>query len=71
MRTDVRIDDGELSNWFRITQGLRQGLFNVCTAIQRFFAAPRRVTVVPFGQDEVIMPNLVHLKESVEVPVRR
>eukprot|EP00752_Nemacystus_decipiens_P005560 g5031.t1 len=64
MRARVRMDDGELSDWFPVTQGLRQGcsmsppLFNV------FFAAPLEVIVTRFSQDEVIMRDLVYLEEE-------
>eukprot|EP00752_Nemacystus_decipiens_P010711 g9538.t3 len=64
MRARVRMDDGELSDWFPVTQGLRQGcsmsppLFNV------FFAAPLEVIIARFSQDEVIMRDLVYLEEE-------
>ena len=64
MRARVRMDDGELSDWFRVSQGLRQGctmsppLFNV------FFAAPLEIIARRFSEDEVIMQNLVYLKEE-------
>eukprot|EP00752_Nemacystus_decipiens_P005558 g5029.t1 len=64
MRARVRMDDGELSDWFPVTQGLRQGcsmsppLFNV------FFAAPLEVIITRFNQDEVIMRDLVYLQEE-------
>ena len=64
MRARVRMDDGELSDWFPVTQGLRQGcsmsplLFNV------FFAAPLEVIITRFSQDEVIMRDLVYLEEE-------
>eukprot|EP00752_Nemacystus_decipiens_P013012 g11511.t2 len=64
MRARVRMNDGELSQWFPVTQGLRQGcsmsppLFNV------FFAAPLEVIVPRFSQDEVITRDLVYLEEE-------
>ena len=64
MRARVRMDDGELSDWFPVTQGLRQGcsmspvLFNV------FFAVLLEVVVTRFSQDEVIMRDLVYLEED-------
>eukprot|EP00903_Cladosiphon_okamuranus_P015101 g13968.t1 len=66
MRARVRMDDGDLSEWFQVTQGLRQGcsmsplLFNI------FFAAPLEVVVKRFNQDEVVVKNLVHLEGEAE-----
>ena len=38
MRARVRMDDGELSDWFPVTQGLRQ----VSAAVQRFLRRASR-----------------------------
>ena len=61
MRARVRMDNGELSEWFKITQGLRQGcvlsplLFNI------FFAAVIKVVLQRFSEDDTILENLVFL----------
>ena len=75
MKARVRMDNGELSEWFEVTQGLRQGcvlsplLFNI------FFAAVLEVVLVRFSEDDIILEDMVYLDEETtteaETPLER
>ncbi|CAM9955242.1 unnamed protein product [Sphacelaria rigidula] len=75
MKARVRMDNGGLSEWFEVTQRLRQGfvlsplLFNV------FLAAALEVVLVRFSEDDIILEDVVYLDEETvretETPLER
>ena len=64
MRARVRMDDGELSEWFEVTQGLRQGCVLSSLLFNIFFAAVIEVVLQRFSDDDAILENLVFLDEG-------
>ena len=64
MRARVRTGDREHSDWFDVTQGLRQGCV-LSPLLLFFFVAVIHVFLVCFGESKEIAKDLVHLKEGV------
>ena len=64
MRARVQSDDGDLSAWFNVFQGIRQGcvlsplLFNI------LFAAVIIVVLQRFAEDTLIVSDLVYLDDA-------
>ena len=54
----VRTDDGEHSEWFRVTQGLRKGCVPSPLLFHALFATALRVVTVCFSEDEHTVQNL-------------
>ena len=65
MRVRVRTDDGEQSQWFDVTQGLRQGCALSPLPFNVFFAAAVNAVLVRFSEDPDILRDLFHLEEDL------
>ncbi|CAB1116848.1 unnamed protein product [Ectocarpus sp. CCAP 1310/34] len=64
VRARVRMDDGELSDWFFVTQGVRQGCVLSSLLFNIFFAEVLEVVVIRFCEDDVVPRSLVSLEEG-------
>ena len=64
IRVRVRMDDGELSEWLEVTQGLQQGCVLSPLLLNIFFAAVMEVVLQRFSEDGTILENLVFLDEG-------
>ena len=67
MQAQVRMDDGELSDWFEVTQGLRQGCVLSSLLFKIFFATATEVVLVRFSEDDTILKDLVYLEDEAGV----
>ena len=61
----MRTDDGEHSEWFGVTQGLRQECVRSLLLVN-IFAAVVHALLVHFSEDPEILKDLVHLEEGLE-----
>lgn len=64
MRARVRVDDGELSELFPVTEDLRQGCVLSPLPLNILFTATLEVTIVRFSKDDIILQTLVHMLEE-------
>ena len=67
MQARVRMDDGELSDWSEVTQGLRQGCVLSALLFNIFFAAAIEIVLVRFSEDDTILKDLVYFEEEAGV----
>ncbi|CAB1119068.1 unnamed protein product [Ectocarpus sp. CCAP 1310/34] len=58
MQARVRMDDGELSEWSEVTQGLRRGRVLSPLLLNIFFAAALELVLVQFSEDDAIFRDL-------------
>ena len=65
MRARVLTDNGEHSEWFDVTQGLRQGRVLSPLLLNVFFATAIHAVLVRFSVDPDIVRDLVHLEEDL------
>ena len=64
MQARVRMDDGKLSDWFEVTQRLRQGCVLSPLLLNIFSTAAIEVVLVRFSEDNAILQDLVYLEED-------
>ena len=66
-RARVRTDDGDHSEWFDVTRGLRQVCVLSTLLLNVFFSSAIHAVPVPISEDEDIVRDLVHLEDDVVV----
>lgn len=65
MRTSVWLDDEEISEWFDLEQGLRQGRALAPLLFHRFFAAVLRFVLRRFGKDlEILVDSCAYPSQA-------
>ena len=64
VRGRVRTYDGEHSEWFHVTQGLRQGYMPSPLLVKALIVAASHVVLVRFGKDEPIVRDWVQLNDA-------
>ena len=65
MRARVCTNNGEHSDWFGVTQGLRQGCVLSLLLFNVFFDAAIHAVLVRFSEEPDICRDLVHLEEDL------
>ena len=64
MRARVQLDGGDISAWFNVCQGLRQGCVLSPLLFDTFFAAVIIVVLQRFAEDPLIVSDLVYLDDA-------
>ena len=64
MRARVRTDDGEHSQWFDVTQGLRQRCV-LSPLLINVFAAVTHAVLISFSEDPDTLRDLIHREENL------